>query len=256
MRLLCVLSIALAVRTAAAERSIVVDAQGVPFAARDLADAIRVRVPSDGAALHVRVTAEAGGVRVETRGEVRDVSLEGLQGAAAARLVALAADDLWMNDLAVAPVLPVVRDKTLSLVGGAMAFGNPLGGITFDVALPAGPALFVVEAGVDDMLGGSVQLAGGVVRVGAGWRTSWLELRAGATAMPIVVSTGVGDSTVLVGGGASARVRLPVGEGVRVVIAGGADAFATRTHYTIAGMTSFETPLVAPWLAAGVEVAL
>ncbi len=256
MRLFAVLTIALAAAPAAADRPIEVDADGVPFAAHDLADAIRVRVPRDGRALHVRVTAADGGVRVEARGGSRDVALEGLEGAAAARLVALAANDLWMDDLAIAPEVPVVRRRTLSLVGCAAAWGNPLGGITADLVLPVGSGLVAIEAGGGEVLGGSVQLASGVVRIDGGWRSSWLELRGGATVMPIDVSTGAGDATVLVGVGASARARVPVGDGVHAVIAAGVDAFATRTHYQLAGMSAFVTPAIAPWLGAGVEVAL
>jgi hypothetical protein len=256
VRMLAALTIAFAAAPAAADRPIEVDADGVPFSAHDLADAIRVRVAHEGHGLRVRVTAAEGGVRVEAHGGSRDVALEGLQGPAAARLVALAANDLWMDDLAVAPAAPVERRATVSLVGSAAGWGNPLGGLTADLALPVGPGLVAIEAGASNMLGGSVDLTGGVVRVSGGWRSSWLELRAGATVMPIVVSTGAGDTTVLVGAGASARVRLPISGGVRGVIAGGADAFATRTTYQLAGMPAFATPAIAPWLGAGVEAAL
>jgi hypothetical protein len=256
VRLFAALTIALAAAPAAADRPIEVDADGVPFSANDLADAIRVRVPRDGRDLHVRVTSADGGVRVEARGGSREVALEGLEGPAAARLVALAANDLWMDDLAVAPEVPVAPRRTLSLVGSAAGWGNPLGGITADLALPFGSGLVAIEAGVGETLGGSIQLAGGVVRIDGGWRSSWLELRGGATLMPIVVSTGAGDTTLLVGAGASARLRLPVGDGVRAVLAVGADAFATRTHYQLAGMPAFATPAIAPWLGAGVEAAL
>jgi hypothetical protein len=255
VRLFAALMIALAAAPAAADRPIEVDADGVPFAAHELADAIRVRVPHDGRALHVRVTSADGGVRVQARGGSRDVALEGLEGPAAARLVALAANDLWMDDLAVAPEVPVAPRRTLSLVVGAAGWGSPLGGLTADLALPIGSGLVAIEAGVGEVLGGNIQLAGGVVRLDGGWRRSWFELRGGATFMPIVVSTGVGDATVLVGAGASARVRVPVGAGVRAVIAAGADAFATRTHYQF-GMAAFATPAFAPWLGAGMEVAL
>lgn len=256
MRLFVALTIAFAAAPAAADRPIEVQADGVPFAAHDLADAIRVRVPRDGRALHVRVTAADGGVRVEAHGGSRDVALEGLQGPAAARLVALATSDLWMDDLAVVPEVKVAPRSTLSLVGCAAAWGNPLGGISADVVLPVGAGIVAIEAGVGEVLGGSVQLAAGVVRIDGGWRSSWLELRAGATLVPIDVSTGAGDATVLVGAGASARVRLPLSDGVHAILAVGADAFATRTHYQLAGMAAFATPAFAPWLGAGVEVAL
>jgi hypothetical protein len=79
---------------AIADRAIDVDVDGAPFAAGELAAAIRVRVPLDGPALHVHVTAIAGGVHVEAPGGDRDVALAGRRGVDAARLVALAASDL------------------------------------------------------------------------------------------------------------------------------------------------------------------
>ncbi|MGE5185713.1 MAG: hypothetical protein ACM31C_26810 [Acidobacteriota bacterium] len=256
MRLLAALAIALSAGPAGAERAIVVDAHGVPFAARDLADAIRVRVPRDGAALRVRVTAVEGGVRVETRGGTRDVELESLQGADAARLVALAATDLMLDDLASPPEPAPRRELTLAVTGTAAVWSQALGGASIDVALPVAGGLFAIEAGGGDVLGGNVTLVASVVRLDAGYRLGWLELRAGATVMPLFVTTGAGDTTVLVGGGASARVRPTIVPGVRAVVAAGADAFATRTRYELNGMAALATPAWAPWLALGVEVVL
>jgi hypothetical protein len=71
-----------------------------------------------------------------------------------------------------------------------------------------------------------------------------------------MVSTGVGDHTVLFGAGASGRLRVPVVAGVRGVLAVGIDAFANRTQYQVLGMPTVATPQLAPWVAAGVEVGL
>ena len=56
--------------------------------------------------MRVRVTPTATGVRIETRGEARDVELGELRGADAARMVALVANDLLSDDLA-APAPPL-----------------------------------------------------------------------------------------------------------------------------------------------------
>lgn len=102
------------------------------------------------------------------------------------------------------------------------------------------------------MVDGSFDLTGAVVRVGVGRRTGMVDLRAGATAVPISVSDGAGDRTILLGGTAGAYLRVPVA-GVHVVLAAGVDGFATRTEYTMGGMT-MATPWIAPWLEAGVEL--
>ncbi len=92
------------------------------------------------------------------------------------------------------------------------------------------------------------------MRASGGVRVGGVELRAGLTVAPILVSNGRGDQTVLVGGGASARVRLPISRALGVVVATGADAFANRTDYAVAPMTKLSTPWLAPWAATGVEV--
>ncbi|MEO8551300.1 MAG: hypothetical protein ABI678_15060, partial [Kofleriaceae bacterium] len=103
--LLASLVVVLAVRKAAAERAIVVDEPAsAPFAANELAAAIRVRIASDGAPVRVRVTPTTTGVWIETRGERREVELAGLHGEDAARMVALAADDLLVDDVAPPPL--------------------------------------------------------------------------------------------------------------------------------------------------------
>lgn len=253
---LIAIAIACDTRRAAADRAIVVDAPGAPFEGRELAEALRVRVAADGAPLHVRVTTTPAGVRIEARGGTRDVELAGLHGAAAARLVALAASDLLLDDLATPPSSVEPPAATVGVLGSGALWDGTVGGLSIDLAIPEGGWLATAEIGAGTAIAGNVRLVSGVARLGPGVRFGMIELRVGATLVPVLVATGAGDRTVLVGGGASARLRVPVGEQVRAVLAVGADAFATTTHYALDGMTVLTTPTFAPWLALGMEVRL
>lgn len=255
-----------AAQPASAERSIVADvAATAPFDARELTAALRVRLVRDGAPVTVRVLATPAGVRVEvssTEGAIvrqgaRDVALDGLRGPTAARLVALAADDLMLEDLAMPPAEArsvAAASHTIGALGAAAAWDGPLGGVTFDVARARGPWVVALDVGGATLVGGAIGLNAAVIRFSAGLRASWFELRAGATFAPLIVSDGAGDRTVLVGGGASARLRVPLGDGLHAVFAAGGDVFATRTQYLVGGMPALATPRVAPWFGAGLEV--
>lgn len=251
--------------TAAAERAIEVELmQPAPFDAGELTAAMRMRLPVAGAPVHVRVSPIADGVRIDAAPGSRDVALHGLAGSDAARLVALAASDLVLTDLAAAPEL-VVRGAaahpaddrvSLGVTGALSRWDGALATGALDLVLPQRRFVIAIEAGGGTMPGGAVDVLAGVVRIGAGVRRGMFELRGGVTFAPLVVSTGAGDSTLLVGGHASARVRIPLTAGTRAVLAAGADAFATRTTYLLDGMTALATPRIAPWFAAGMEVAL
>ena len=255
---ICVgLAIACSVREAAAERAVVVDAVGVAFDPRELAAALRLRLAADGAAVHLRVIATPRGVRVEAPRGARELALGGLDGAAAVRLIALTAGDLLLDDLAIVPPPPEARAAVaLGLLGGVAAWDGGLGDVAVDVTLPRGGWLVAIELGGGQLLDGELGLTTMVARLDAGLRRGPLELRAGLTAAPVFVTRGAGDQTVLVGGNASARLRLPVAAAMRVIVAAGCDAFATRTEYRVAGRPALATPQLAPWLAAGVEVDL
>jgi len=243
-------------------------AAAAPFDAAQLAAAIRIRVPAGRAPIRVRVFMVAGGVRVESRGSARDVPLGSFTGAAAARLVALAASDLFVDDLA--PTLledPALRAAetavdarprgrvTMSALGAAAAWSHALGGLAIDVAQVSGSRVVAIEAGAGTLVGSPLRLTAGVVRIGGGLRAGIAELRATATVVPLYVSDGAGDATVLWGIGASARLRIPLVAGVRAVLATGVDLFATRSTYIVEQMPVLETPRAAAWLAAGIEVA-
>ncbi|HSS01391.1 MAG TPA: hypothetical protein VLM79_30235 [Kofleriaceae bacterium] len=242
-------------------------AAAAPFDAAQLAAAIRIRVPAGRAPIRVRVFAITGGVRVEARGSARDIPLGAFTGAAAARLVALAASDLFVDDLGVtvledpaaagvaASVDARARGRiTVSALGSAAMWSHALGGLAVDAAWSSGNRLVALEAGGGTLVGSPLRLTAGVVRVGGGVRLGIAELRATATVVPLYVSDGVGDQTVLWGIGASARLRIPLVTGVRAVLATGIDLFATRSTYVVEEMPVLETPRATAWLAAGVEV--
>ena len=247
-------------RRADAERAIIVNAAGAPFAPADLAEAIRVRVPAAGPALQVRVTAIAGGVRVAAAGGARDVVLGDRTGVDAARLVALAASDLLSVESLGDVGQPVAsrndnRAIALAAYAGIAGWNGVLGGLAAELAIPHGAWLFAFDLGGGSLFRGPIDLSDAEARVGLGRRIGPFELRVEAVAEPLFVTTGAGDVTTLFGAGASARARIALGP-TRLVLAAGADAFATRTEYRTAGADVLTTPRIAPWLRVGVEVPL
>jgi hypothetical protein len=240
--------------TAWAERAIDAEVDAtVPFDAPALASALRARLP-DGDAVQLRVSTTFDGVRIETRGTTRDVALRGLAGDAAARLVALATADLLVDAVDLEPPPLVRRPVTIGVLGTAAAWGQTFGGLGLDVAVPRGTYLITIEAGAGMLVDGAIRLTAGTLRAGLAARRGPLEVRLTALAAPIMVSNGDGDATILGGGGASARLRIPLGADLHALVAAGVDAFATRTTYVVDGMTALTTPRFAPWGAIGVEV--
>lgn len=261
MKWLLGLSIAAAsAESRAEERAVMVEvAADAPFAAPELAAALQIRVPATGAPIRVRVVAIPGGVRIEARGGAREIALRGATGPAAARLVALAATDLVVDEVVAtpppAPELAPARSATLGALGGVAAWQYAIASLGVDLAAARGAWLVALDAGGGTLIGGPLHLTAGVIRCSAGARFGDLELRAGATIVPVVVGDGVGDATVLAGGGASARLHVPIDGRLHAVLAGGADVFATRTTYVVDGMPALTTPRSALWFAAGLELA-
>ncbi len=246
---------------AAAERAIEIDVgAGAPFDAAELRRALAVRLPADGARVELEVAvATSGVVQIVAGDRVRDVDVAGLHGEAAARLVALAASDLLLDDLADVPAPPPPPRRasavTVGALGVASSWQTTFAGGAVDVAIPSGRALFAVEVGGGTLLGANLRMNAMTARLAAGVRVHDLvELRAGLTLAPIFVADGLGDRTVLAGGHASARVHIPLVARVHAVLAAGADIFATRTEYRVGGMTVLATPRIAPLLSLGLEV--
>jgi len=180
-----------------------------------------------------------------------------LHGPAAARLVALVAGDLLLDDLAAAPMPPPAARPaartTIGAYGGGSLWSDVMAGAMLDVAIPWGAWLVTIETGGAQLLDPRLAITSATFRNGVGRRFDRLELRAGATIAPIMVREGTGDTTILFGIGGSARVRLALTDELRFVLAAGADAFATRTHYHKDTMT-VSTPWFAPWVAIGMEL--
>ncbi len=244
-------------------------APAVPFDEAELSAALKLRLP-DGAPITIDVAPIAGGVRIIVGAEVREIALDGLRGAEAARLVALATTDLFDDDIARVPepalappamttavaVRPTRGPRpTVEVLGTAAAWDHVLAGGAVGVAVPRGRWVATVEIGGGALVGAPIGLAGGAIRMGGGRRFDWIDLRAAVIVAPLVVDTGAGDQTALVGAGASVRLRVPVTRRVRGVVAAGVDGFANRTTYQAAGALLTQTPWVAPWLAVGLEVA-
>ena len=252
------LGIACTAGSAYAERAIAVDvAATAPFDAEELRHAMRVRLAADGEPVHVRVTVTATGleVRVHDSAAGRPIDIAGLHGPAAARLVALAASDLLLDDLASIPDPQRRRRLTLGVLGGAAVWDSPLGGGAVDATVELGAKLLAVELGVARLLDhGELAMTTATMRIGGGMRAGIVEARAGLALAPVFVARGTGDRTLLVGAGASLRVRVPVASRVRAVFGGGADVFATQTEYRAGARTMMTTPRVAPWIGAGIEV--
>jgi hypothetical protein len=240
---------------ARAERSVQVVADGAPFSPADLANALRVRLPDQGAAVAVHVQAAGDRVTVAIGDTTRDVELGGRTGPDAARLVALAVVDLALDDLAVMPRSEPAPGSivTLGLLGSATAWASVLAGPTADVAIARGRWLFALDVTGDEHVSGDLGVASAPVHACVGMRLDQLELRGGAVVVPMWVSNGSGDQTTLLGLTASARLRLAITPTVHLVAAVGIDGYATQTVYHL-GMGTITTPWFAPWLAAGMEV--
>jgi hypothetical protein len=249
------IAIAMMCGRAQAERVVSVDAEGAPFAADDLAAALRLRLTSDGAPVSVQVRpTTAGRVTVDIGDTSRDIDLEGRTGRDAARLVALEIIDLALDDLAVVPERKHQHEIAIELLGSATAYASALAGATASLAYVRDAWVGALEVSGGERIDGDLHMSGATVRACAGIRVADLELRAGLAIAPTWVSNGAGDQTTMLGATASARLQLPVSPGTRVVLAVGADAYATQTTYRL-GMEAITTPWIAPWVGLGMELA-
>lgn len=266
-KLWCALVIAVLLRgRAAADPS-----PKVVFAHSELAEALTLR--GIDANEVVVVVDDAGRIEIRIRGKRRVIDLEGRQGMAAARLVALAAGDLsregsmpemtQVERTAVEPVVAVHRSPGIGLGFSAMPTltmllenHRPLFGAQAGASVSlGGPWRITVDAGyasgrVEDTAVGAT-LTAIPFRAALGWRRGAFQLRAGATAVPYSVATTPGDSGTLVGATAVASVHGHIGRGFRFIIELGADAYANRVVYMAGNDRVFGLARVAPWLGAG-----
>jgi hypothetical protein len=237
-------------------------APGAEIDAAQLQEALRGRIPTSGPVPHVRIEAIAGGVAISVAGRRREVPLNGATGAEAARLVALAMVDLLDDPAPPEPADQVVAEPSapvqpveVGLAGGASEWNGLLATAGVAVTVPAGSHLIGIDAAGGRVVTGALHLDAGLVRLSAIGRMSVFEARGSIVAAPVLVGDGNGDATVLFGFGASVSARVPITGTARFVMTGGADLFANRTEYAVAGMPVAATPWLAPWMTLGFEVA-
>lgn len=159
-----------------------------------------------------------------------------------------------LDELATVPTPRRERVVTVGVLGCAAGWDSLLAGGSVEGTFAVGDRLVALELGGAQLQADALALTAAIARLGAGVRAGLFEVRGGLTLAPIFVATEPGDRTVLVGAGASVRVRVPVSARMRGVFALGADAFATQTEYRAGGTTVLTTPRVAPWLGVGLEV--
>lgn len=217
-------------------------------------------VPPDGAAIRV---GEAS----------RLVSIRGLSGEDAARVVALLSLDLMLVQQATSP--PAAEDaveqpgpKSAARTTGRFSVGlsprlslgvvawSPTFEPTLDLSVKVSRHFLIyLEAGFTWSGQGEGERALDLyevpVRAGAGFRYAWLEVRAGAVVRPYLVSGGGEDSGVLAGGGLGLFYRHAFSPAVTGHAGVGVDLLYPRKEFRVGGQQVLTTSWAVPWLALG-----
>jgi hypothetical protein len=230
-----------------------IEASGeLPCSRDELAEALALRV--DGRAVHVEARGDRVRIRVGDR--ARELVLGGARGRAAARLIALTAADLSMDELptdappppVAGPPRPRVALAVTARAGSSDAFRA---GVAIDAAIGRGRWRPLVEAGVAGGVGDhDVRLLAAPLRAGVAWGED-STLRATAVVLPYTVSGGVGHRGVLAGGGIEGRGQVRAG-GVTVVFAAGVDILASQVELRYDGAAALTTPRVQAWTVLGI----
>jgi hypothetical protein len=265
--------------TALARVTVQVTCRGpLPFSTAELIEAIELRLPlmridRRRALPAVEVEAAAADRAAITVGGSRHaLSIEGLAGAAAARVVALLALDLISSQQrdseprAQEPEpLPAPRPSNLVFVGVSprLTVGVSEWAASFEPTLDLGVRLtrrfFVyVESGFTWTGAGegkrALTLVEIPVRVGVAFRYAWLEARAGAALRPYLVSGAreeYEDQGLLAGGGLSLRALRSLTSRLVGYLAVGIDILTKRKAYSVGGDPALSTSWVAPWVGLG-----
>lgn len=253
-------------------------AEGLPFSAAELEQAVALRVPAGVTAARVVSGADADTVEVSLGPKRRSVPLGGRRGGLAARWVALTVVDLIGSE-APPPVLPpaapaLPRPVAARLIGvalpalavepttGQLLVTGGLGGSlrlyrglrwTFDASYGGGP-----EKGV-----GAVQLALQVLPLRSGPAVYFtrvpIELRLSALVAPYWVRATATEQTAahqgVVGGLTAAGLAyLPLHRHLRTMVAVGVDLFVNQAEFLAAGQSVFATPRFTIWIGAGLAL--
>jgi hypothetical protein len=248
-----------------------------PFSQEELQAALRLRLGEDH---HVEVRSDANGITITVDGTSRSIVLGDERGNDAARVVALVAAAIVLDDaerrVAVAPAIEPMEPVDTDEVMRPAREPRPLRwSLSATMAHPAGElarnqgGLLV---GYDrDVRGVHAFAAAGVSMSMAelpppapAVRTIEMPLRAGAwlggdaaigasgVAIPYNTTGGIGDRSVLVGAGVMARLRTRIGNGVGVVMHAGVDAMASTVEYRWEDTPVLASGRLRMWVGLGV----
>jgi hypothetical protein len=263
-----------------AERPIKVTCRGVlPFSSAELLEAIHLRLPlmridRTAALPAVHVQGQGQGqasdrVAITVAGARRVLSIKDLSGAEAARIVALLALDLVLNqqrseEREVKPEPRAPSDLVFVGVSPRLTLGVSDWSQTFeptlDLGLRIGRRFFLyIEGGFTWIGAGEAErelnLLEVPVRAGVAYRLpfrfAWFEARAGGALRPYFVSGAGRDSGVLAGGGVSMRIARRFSAWLLVYLALGVDFFTLRKAFSVGGEPALTTGWVTPWLGLG-----
>jgi hypothetical protein len=105
---------------------------------------------------------------------------------------------------------------------------------------------------VDQESGASVAMRALPFRLGVGVAIGPAEVGLAFMALPYQLSEVTRHSGALLGGSANAALPFTIGDGVRLVVSAGLDAFANRVAVRRAdGQVTFASPRFAPWVGLG-----
>jgi len=226
----------------------------LPCARGELIEALTLRITTTDA-IAVQATGDRVQIRIADR--TRELDLGGVRGAAAARLIALAAADLILiEEPAGAPAPPAPVPWGRIAVGARLSTGAaPKGTFAVDLTLGRRPPRVAVELGVGTNSSGAtgvgVSLLAVPVRAAIAFGND-VELRAGAVAIPHVVDyAGYHHTDVLWGAGLEGRGRIAL-DSAYLVLSAGLDVFANQLEYRYDGTGVLVTPRVQIWSGLGV----
>ena len=241
-------------------------AADLPFTAEELERAVagRLTLPPASRAepVAIEIGAVADGVQVTLGGRTRILPLAGRRGTEAARLVALAIDDLKLF-AEPAPPAPGVAGTEIGIRalggGGFGAHETARGAVELGLDCPLaarGHVRLALGAGYVRTPGGDVVEHGVPIRFALGYRAGVVQGEIGGLVEPSVVTGGAGDARVLVAATAALALRVPVGERLAATFGAGLDLFADRFEYRIGGDIPLATPRAAVWFAVGASYAI
>jgi hypothetical protein len=253
----------------------------LPFSAEEVQEALVARWHLLGRAAVVGVRSDRGRTWVRVGPVEREVDLGGRAGEEAARLVAVIALDLAQDESSFAASASPPASVSAAASSGSELAPPSRGRRTFRVGLsllspfdqsgviarvePTVAAAFEVVPGFGAFVTAGYRHASAAadastsvvlqelpVRLGAAFRTPWLELRVGGLARSRFVEGPRSYRAVAWGAAASVATRLPLSPRVALELAGGFDIFRTRMVFAVSEDVALTTPWLCPWVGAGI----